>query len=133
MGRTWTNSPERTFTSREQAAAFFACLIWCREWTRRLKTGQAMTTIEEVCREAEERAKRARIEMAELPEEGGELDRHGLQELQGSEGVQPFRALNRRLARGVAASIHPVRHAQEAEREIDRLISDLESGEGAGE
>lgn len=131
--RTWTNSPDRTFTSREEAAAFYACLIWCREWSRRLKDGKAMTTIEEVCREAVQRAGNARIEMAELPEEGNGLDRHGMQELQDSEGIQYEGPGARRLAGNMVPCIHPVRHAQEAEREIDRLISELESGEGAGE
>lgn len=132
MSRSWTNSPERTFPSRDDAALWKCWLLTFNAAIKFLE-GAPFKTSDEIIREAKLFAETARIEVAELPEEGGELDRHGLQELQDSEASKPYRVFDRRLAGNLAASIHPVRHAQTVEQEIDRLISDLESGEGAGE
>jgi hypothetical protein len=129
--RSWTNTPDRTFTTREQAAAFYACLIWCREWYRRLKDGQAMTTIEDVCREAVERAANARIDVAELPEEGDELDRLDMRDMPDSEVLQRGQASNGELASNRAGDIPAFLRG--TEEGFDRLIHRLESGEGEGE
>ena len=130
MSRSWTNSPERTYPSRDIAIAWLAQLIAKREETRRTK-GQYGMTMDEISLEAVERANRAKLDA--IPSEGGEMD--GFEERtipdSGEAEHRPTKA--RRVARDTAGCVFPVRSASEAEYEIDRLISELESGEGAGE
>jgi len=121
---------EREHPSREYAAAHIACRLWMTEFTKRIETAFASTTLDAVCRAAVERAKHARISVDSLTSEGRAVDELTEQALAdcGADELEP--ADLRGLADDSACGVFPVRLAQEAEREIDRFIRESEGGSG---
>lgn len=120
---------ERDFPSREYAAAWHAQILWSQEWHRRSTTGPEMP-MDAICRKAEELAKHARL--ADMPEAGRVLDQYGGWTLEDLKSDQPESPDSRRLARDMARSLCPLRHAQAVEHEIDLLISDADGSAGEG-